>query len=52
MLDAIAKVVEKIVLSGVDGRILIIPLLILLYAIIGQAKEAISMANEVFREEE
>lgn len=50
-MHALCKLVEKIVFSGVDGTILILPLLVLIYVIVGQAKDCIRMTREIFREE-
>ncbi|WP_236915714.1 hypothetical protein [Clostridium sp. Cult2] len=43
------RIVEKIVFSGADGRILIIPLLVLIYVIIGQAKDVVKEIRKVWR---
>lgn len=52
MLDAICNIIAKIVFSGIDGKILIIPLIALIYVLIGQAKEFKKEFNLIFREGE
>lgn len=47
----LCKVVEKIVFSGVDGTILILPLMFLIYVIVGQAKDCIGVVRNILREE-
>lgn len=44
------RLVERIVFSGVDGRILIVPLLVLIYVAVGQVGEFINMAKDIFNE--
>lgn len=44
------RLVERIVFSGVDGRILIVPLLILIYVAVGQIMEFVDMAKDIFNE--
>lgn len=46
------KLIEKIVFSGANGTILIIPLIILIYVAFGQVEEFISIAKEIWREGE
>lgn len=46
----LCKVVEKIVFSGVDGTILILPVIGLIWVTIGQAKDCIRVAKKVLRE--
>lgn len=43
------RLVERIVFSGVDGRILIIPLVVLIYVVIGQAKDVVKEIRKVWR---
>lgn len=52
MLNQLCGLVSRIVFSGVNGTILIIPLTILLYITFGQVKEFITIAKEVWREGE
>lgn len=52
MLNKLCALVSWIVFSGINGTILIIPLIILIYVAFGQVKEFISMAKEIFREGE
>lgn len=40
------KLIEKIVFSGVNGTILIIPLIILIYVTFGQVQEFITIAKK------
>ena len=47
MISLLCKVIEKIVFSGVDGTILIIPIIILLRVIYGQVLETIELFKEV-----
>lgn len=42
--------VEKIVDSGIDGRVLILPLTGLIYIVIGQAKDFIRVVKQIVRE--
>lgn len=51
MFDLVVKTVERIVFSGVNGTVLIIPLIILIYVAVGQAREFTSMAREIFKGE-
>lgn len=39
MLDLMARMVEKIVFSGANGKVVIIPLMILIWVMFGQAKD-------------
>lgn len=50
-MDLIYRAVEKIVFSGVNGKILIIPLIILLYLVYVQALEFIYITKKIYREE-
>lgn len=43
------RLVEKIVFSGANGRILIIPLLVLMYVVLGQAKDVVKEIRKVWR---
>ncbi len=52
MLNKLCDLVSRIVFSGVNGTILIIPLTILLYITFGQVQEFVSMAKEIWREGE
>ena len=45
------SLIEKIVFSGANGRILIIPLILLIYVVVGQVVEFVGMAREIFKEE-
>lgn len=47
-----ARLVERIAFSGVDGRVLIIPLAVLIYVAVGQVIEFVEMAKEIFNEQE
>ena len=51
MLDLVAKTVERIVFSGVNGKVLIIPLIILIYVMARQAREFTSMVREIVKGE-
>lgn len=51
MLDAICDMVAKIVFSGVDGKILVVPLIILIWVMIGQAKDFNYVYKEAMKEE-
>lgn len=46
------KLIEKIAFSGANGKVLIVPLIILLYMTFGQVQEFVSMAKEIWREGE
>lgn len=50
MLNLLCNLIEKIVLSGVDGTILIIPMGILLWIMYGQAKDFVKVARRILRE--
>ncbi|MBU5311875.1 hypothetical protein KQI38_07520 [Tissierella carlieri] len=50
MLNLICKAVEKIVFSGIDGTILILPLVLLLSVLLGQAKDCIGVVRKIMRE--
>lgn len=50
-MNLICRTVEKIVLSGADGTILILPLMLLVYVIVGQAKDCVGVVKRVWREE-
>lgn len=52
MLDAICNLIARIVFSGIDGRILIVPLIILMHVIIGQAKELKKEIKNIYKEGE
>lgn len=47
-----ARLVEKIVLSGADGRALIPLLIVLVFVIIGQAGEFVEEVKDVWKEGE
>lgn len=51
MLNAICDIIAKIVFSGVDGKILVVPLIILIWVMVGQAKEFNYVYKEVMKEE-
>ena len=51
MLTLICKAIEKIVCTGVDGTILILPMLFLIWALIGQAKDCVRVIGKILREE-
>lgn len=51
MLNLICTLVSEIVFTGINGTSLIIPLLILLYALCGQAKDVKRVFIEVFGKE-
>ena len=42
--------VDKIVSSNVNGTILILPLIVLLWAFVGQAKDCVRVVKKVLRE--
>lgn len=44
--------IARIVFSGADGRILILPLIVLIYFLLGQAREIKAEIIKVFRKEE
>lgn len=50
MLNLICDGVSSIVSTGINGAVLIVPLIVLVYAIIGQAKEFANMAKKTFNE--
>lgn len=43
--------IARIVFSGVDGRILILPLIVLIYFLFGQVREVKAEIVKVFRKE-
>lgn len=49
MLNPIMNLVSKIVFSGINGKSLIIPIIFLLYLMLGQAKEVIEVSKEILR---
>lgn len=51
-LDLLTTFFEKIAFSGVNGKVLILPLIGVIWLFIGQAKECIEEIKEVFREED
>lgn len=51
MLNLLIKLIEKIVFSGVNGTILILPIIILLWFMFGQAKDCIKVVRKVWEEE-
>ena len=51
MLNLLCREVEKIVFSGVNGTILILPLFILLWFMWGQAKDCIEITKRVLEED-
>lgn len=50
MLNLLCNAIEKIVSTGVNGTILILPLIGLMWVILGQAKDCIRLARKVFGE--
>lgn len=52
MLDAICNLVARVVFSGVNGKVLVIPLIILIWTMIGQAKEFNYAYEEAMKEGE
>lgn len=46
------KLVERIVFSGVDGRVLLPLLVVLIHVVIGQAKEIVNEIKKVWQEVE
>lgn len=50
-MDLICKVVEMIVFSGIDGKILILSLIFLLYVVYVQALEFVYITKKIYREE-
>jgi len=50
MLNLLCNLVDKIVSSGIDGTILILPLIVLIWVLIGQAKDCIRIVRRVLRE--
>lgn len=50
MFNLVYRGIEKIVNTGVDGTILILPLAVLVWVIIGQAKDCIRVARKVLGE--
>lgn len=48
MLNLICKGVERIVFSGIDGKILVPLLIYLLWIGVGQAKDFIKISKEIF----
>ena len=51
MLNLLCSGVEKIVFSNVDGTILILPVIFLLWIMWGQAKDCIRITKRISREE-
>lgn len=51
MLTVICKLIEKIVCTGVDGTILILPMIFLIWILFGQAKDCIQTIRRIWREE-
>ncbi|MDR7856339.1 hypothetical protein [Tissierella sp.] len=51
MLNPLIKIIEKIVSTGVDGTILILPLIVLFWILVGQGKDCIGVAKKVLRNE-
>lgn len=51
MLNLSCNAIEKIVSTGVDGTILILPLIGLIWVLIGQAKDCIRVAKKVLGKE-
>lgn len=51
MLNLICRTVEKIVFSGVNGTILILPIIFLLWITWGQAKDCIRVIKKVWEED-
>lgn len=52
MLNLICQGVERIVFSGINGKILIPLLIILLWVAVGQVEEFIEITEQIFKEEE
>lgn len=50
-MELICRAVEKVVSTGVDGTILILPMLFLIWALIGQAKDCVRVIGKILREE-
>lgn len=50
-MELICRAVEKVVSTGVDGTILILPMLFLIWALIGQAKDCVRVIGRILREE-
>lgn len=50
-MNLLYRAVEKIVFSGIDGTILILPLFALIWFMIGQAKDCAKVIRRVWREE-
>lgn len=50
-MELICRAVEKVVSTGVDGTILILPFLVLLYVFVGQAKDCVRVIGKILREE-
>ncbi|WP_312906814.1 hypothetical protein [Tissierella praeacuta] len=51
MSNLLCKAVEKIVFSGVNGTILIIPMGILLYIMCGQVKEFVRVTKDILKDD-
>lgn len=52
MINLICQGVEIIAFSGINGKILIPLLIILLWVAVGQAEEFIEITKQIFKEEE
>ena len=50
MLNLICNLVSKIVFTGINGTILIVPLMVLLYVLSGQVKDVKQVAKQILRE--
>lgn len=50
--DRMIKLVERMVFSGIDGRALLPLLAVLIYVVIGQAKEIVNEIKKVWQEVE
>lgn len=50
-MELICRAVEKVVSTGVDETILILPFLVLLYVAVRQAKDCVGVIGRTWREE-
>lgn len=51
MLNLISKAIDNIVATGVDGTILILPLIALIWILVGQAKDCMRVTKKVLGRE-
>lgn len=51
MLNLLCNLVDKLVSTGVDGTILILPLIVLIWVLVGQAKDCIRVTKKVLGRE-